>query len=346
MATVFMTGGHSGIGLECSRQLAARGVDLVLAGRSPQRMQAVAEELRTVHDIDVVTVELDTSSLASVRTAAATYGSLIERGAAAPLQALICNAGGRFDGKEKYSPDGYELTFATNCLGHFLLVELLLPAISADGRVVFTASGTHDPDTMDGKLVGAAVEPRAVELANDGLSGAKPLPAGKRYSTSKLCTVMYAYELARRLDRAGSAIASLAYDPGSVPETGFLRNMPKAVQWLAASSLMQSISTYIGVTTSTVAFSGAALADLAVDKRYATVSGKYFQAREGKLRRRQSSKVSYDEERARTLWNDSKRLVGLRSEEEPAHLRRRSGIEPEPQKNNVLSGDEFTGRMM
>src|SRR5690606_23624667 len=245
VTTVFITGGHSGIGLECSRQLAARGVDLVLAGRSPAKMQTVAEELRAAHGIDVATVELDTSSLASVRTAAATYSSLIERGEAAPLQGLICNAGGRFDGKDKYSPDGYELTFATNCLGHFLLVELLIPAISADGRIVFTASGTHDPATMDGKLVGAAVEPNATVLADDGLNGAKPLPAGKRYSTSKLCTVMYAYELARRLDRAGSGISSIAYDPGSVPETGFLRDMPKAVQRLATSSLMKSISTCI-----------------------------------------------------------------------------------------------------
>ena len=321
MTTVFITGGHSGIGLECCRELAARGVNLVLAGRSPARMQAVAEELRALRDIDVATVELDISSLASVRTAAATCGSMIERGAMQPLQAVLCNAGGRFDGPEKYSPEGYELTFATNCLGHFLLVELLLPMVAADGRVVFTASGTHDPDTMDGKMVGAVVEPNAATLANDGKNGAKPLSAGKRYSTSKLCTVMYAYELARRLDRAGSSIASIAYDPGSVPETGFLRDMPKPVQWLAKSSLMRWTSKRVGVTTSTAAFSGAALADIAVNKQYATGSGEYFQAREGTLSRTPSSTASYDEQRALALWNDTKRLVGLLPDEEPAQLR-------------------------
>lgn len=321
MTTVFITGGHSGIGLECSKQLAARGVNLILAGRSPAKMQSVAVELREAHDIDVTTVELDTSSLASVRTAAANCSSMVERVEVGPLQAVICNAGGRFDGKEKYSPEGYELTFATNCLGHFLLVELLLPTISAHGRVVFTASGTHDPDTMDGKLVGTAVEPHAHTLANDGKTGTKPLSAGKRYSTSKLCTVMYAYELARRLDCAGSTIASIAYDPGSVPETGFLRDMPTAVQRMATSSLMKWVSKRVGVTTSTAAFSGAALADLAVNNQYATESGKYFQAQEGKLSRARSSTASYDEQRARTLWNDSKQLVGLRPDEEPAQLR-------------------------
>lgn len=321
MTTVFITGGHSGIGLECSRQLAARGVNIILAGRSPVRMQSVADELRAIREINVATLELDTSSLASVRGAAARCGSMIERGEIGPLQAVICNAGGRFDGEEKYSPEGYELTFATNCLGHFLLTELLLPMMPADGRVVFTASGTHDPDTIDGKMIGKAIEPNAVKLANDGKNGAKPLPAGKRYSTSKLCTVMYAYELARRLDRAGSSIASIAYDPGSVPETGFLRDMSKAVQWLAASSLIKWVMKRIGGTTSTAAFSGAALADLAVNEQYATGSGQYFQAREGKLSRRRSSKASYDEQRALTLWNDSQRLVGLLPDEEPAQLR-------------------------
>ena len=63
MTTVFITGGHSGIGLECSRQLAAKGVNIILAGRSPGKMQSVADELRAVGEITVTTVELDTSSL-------------------------------------------------------------------------------------------------------------------------------------------------------------------------------------------------------------------------------------------------------------------------------------------
>jgi len=134
---------------------------------------------------------------------------------------------------------------------------------------------------------------------------------GKRYSTSKLCTVMYAYELARRLEREGSGIASIAYDPGSVPETGLSRNLPKVVQRVAKSSLMHRMSKRIGITTSTLAFSGAALAKLAVDPQYASESGAYFQAQDGQLSKVRSSTASYDEQRALALWNDSKRLVGL-----------------------------------
>lgn len=311
MTTILITGGHSGIGLAAATALAARNVDLVLAGRSPDRMRAVADELRAAHGVAVTTVAMDLSSLASVRAAATRLRETD------PFDALLCNAGGRFDGDVTFSPDGYETTFATNCLGNFLLVELLLPHLAENGRVVYTASGTHDPDTMDGRLVGAAVEPDATALA----ANRDALSAGKRYSTSKLCTVMYAYELHRRLRRAGSTVSSIAYDPGSVPETGFLRGMPRPVQSFSTSRAMNWISRRIGITTSDVAFSGASLAALAVDPEHADSSGKYFQAQEGKLSAVRSATISYDEDRATTLWNDSRNLVHLTPAEEPAQLR-------------------------
>jgi NAD(P)-dependent dehydrogenase (short-subunit alcohol dehydrogenase family) len=310
LTTILITGGHSGIGLAAATELAARKVDLILAGRSPDRMQAVADELRAAHGVSVTTLALDLSCLASVRAAA-------EQLPVTKLDALLCNAGGRFDGDVTFSPDGYETTFATNCLGHFLLVELLLPHLAENGRVVYTASGTHDPDTMDGRMVGASAEPDAVALATN----AKALSAGKRYSTSKLCTVMYAYELHRRLRKAGSAVSSIAYDPGSVPETGFLRGMPRPVQILSTSRAMNWVSRRIGITVSDVAFSGASLATLAIGPEYADASGKYFQAQEGKLLAVRSAKLSYDERRAAILWDDSRRLVQPTSDEEPAQLR-------------------------
>lgn len=321
MTSILITGGHSGIGLAAARALAARRIDLVLAGRSVARMRPVADELRTEHGVAVTTLVLDTSSLASVRAAAAEFRTMLDSGEVSSLDAIVCNAGGRFDGDISYSPDGYETTFATNCLGHFLLVELLFPYLAKDGRVVYTASGTHDPDTMDGRLVGAAVQPDAVALANNGKGGDKALSAGRRYSTSKLCTVMYAYELARRLRRANSSAAAIAYDPGAVPETGFLRRLPTPVRWAANSAAMKWISKRIGVTTSDVAFSGASLASLAADPEYAAASGRYYQANRGTLSAVRSARLSYDEARAAKLWDDTTRLVGLAADEEPAQLR-------------------------
>ena len=322
MATALITGGHAGIGLECARQLASRWkYNLVLAGRNLDQMEPVAEQLRKQYKVKVSTLKLDTSSLGSVRDAASQFGQLLDRGEVDTFQALLCNAGGRHDGAVTYSVDGYETTFATNCLGNFLLIELLEERIAANGRIVFTASGTHDPDTPDGKMVGKVVEPDAVALANDGKDGRKALSGGVRYTTSKLCTILYAYEIDRRLRRAGSSVASIAFDPGSIPETGFLRGMPKPVQWLAKSALMKFVMKRIGITQGSLGFSGASLARLAADPAYADGSSKYFQSSGGKLIERRSSRMSYDEGRSNKLWNDSKQLVRLKPGEEAPHLR-------------------------
>ncbi|GGE55080.1 dehydrogenase/reductase [Agaricicola taiwanensis] len=316
MPTAVITGGHSGIGYSCARHLASHYKwDLVLAGRSPEKMNKAAEELRQEAGINVTTLALDTSSLASVRAAAAQCITILGNGKLASLDALLCNAGGRFDGPVSYSDDGYEVTFASNCLGHFLLTCLLADHMVPTGRIVFTASGTHDPDTIDGKLVGAVVEPDADVLANTGKDGSKSISAGKRYSTSKLCNVLNAYELHRRLRKSGSSTVALAFDPGSIPDTEFLRTLPTPVQWLAKTAFMTWFSRRLGVTMGSVGFSGASLARLAADPGYANGSGKYFQSNGGKLIETRSSTMSYDKDRATKFWNQMEVLARLQPEE-------------------------------
>jgi NAD(P)-dependent dehydrogenase (short-subunit alcohol dehydrogenase family) len=310
MPTALITGGHGGIGYSAARHLASHYKwNLLLAGRSPDKMTHAAEALGREFGVSVQTVQLDTSSLKSVRAAAAQVSAMLDTGGLASLDALLCNAGGRIDGPVSYSPEGYELTFATNCLGHFLLANLLGPRLAEHGRIVFTASGTHDPDTIDGRLVGRVVEPDADTLANMGKAGARPISVGKRYSTSKLCNILNAYELDRRLKRQGRAVACMAFDPGSVPETGFLRGLPGPAQALARSPLMHWLSRRLGITTGSVAFSGASLARIAADPAYAGGSGKYFQCNGGRLSETASSAMSYDQERAARLWTQMEALV-------------------------------------
>src|SRR5215469_3378264 len=213
MPTILITGGHSGIGLECSKYIASRyHLNLILAGRSLERVDPVAHDLRTTYGVKVGTLQLDTSSLASVRSAAAQCRTMLDNGEIDSLQAIVCNAGVRLNGPVSYSADGYEETFATNYLGHCLLVDLLFDRVADHGRIVYTVSGTHDPDTADGKLMVVA-EPDAIALANTGKNGTKPLSTGKLYGTSKLCMILHAYELGHRLRRSGSTIASIAFDP-------------------------------------------------------------------------------------------------------------------------------------
>lgn len=239
MGTVFITGGHAGLGLEAASRLAAKKINLVLAGRDLSRVSKVAAQLQTRYGVNVFTVELDLASFSSIRDAGATIRSRIAAGELEPLQAFLCNTGAQFRGPISYSKDGFEETFATNHLGHFLLVNLLLDCITENGRVVFTASETHDPDTMDGKMVGPAVEPDVFALANQGKEGKKPISGGKRYATSKLCTVLFAYELDRRLRSARKNIASIAFAPGMIPETGLARTAPAFAQWLIRTALMK-----------------------------------------------------------------------------------------------------------
>jgi NAD(P)-dependent dehydrogenase (short-subunit alcohol dehydrogenase family) len=185
---------------------------------------------------------------------------------------------------------------------------------------VFTASGTHDPETMDGKMVGAAVEPDAVALAGEGRNGKKPISGGRRYATSKLCIILFSYELDRRLKNAHQRIASIAFDPGLMPETRLGRTAPVFAQWLSRTAAVKWILKNIGVTMGSLPFSGAALASIALDERFATASGKYIQSKNGTLKEARSSNTSYDQAKAAKLWKDSEQLVDLKAGERPARL--------------------------
>lgn len=320
MTTVMITGGHKGLGLEAITAIAAKGgVDLLLAGRSLPEVDAVAKRLRDTYRINARSLLLDVSSTASTRQAAAQVKRLVASGEIAPLGVLMLNAGAQFLGTIQYSADGYEQTFATNCLGHCLLVNLLLDEMKQGGRIVFTASGTHDPATMDGKMVGIAAEPDATALANPCKNG-KPISGGKRYATSKLCTILYAYELDRRLKAADVNIASIAFDPGLIPETGLMRSAPQFVQAITRSSSGKQVFKMMGVTMGSLHFSGASLANMAIEEAFAGASGKFMQSYNGKLIEARSSTASYDTGKAAKLWRDSEALVSLKPDERPERL--------------------------
>ena len=265
--------------------------------------------------MQVKALQLDLASFSSVRLAVRELHEWIAAAEVPPLDALLCNAGAQFRGPISYSKDGYEETFATNHLGHFLLVDLLIDNLSKTGRVVFTASGTHDPDTMDGKMVGRAVEPNAHELAIDGKDGKKPISGGQRYATSKLCTILFAYELNRRLKKNHSAISSIAFDPGLIPETGLMRTAPALVGRLMRTSSAKWLMRKLGVTMGSLSFSGDSLARIAIDPEFAHSAGQYLQSTNGSLIEARSSKASYDEDPARRLWSDSEELVQLQPSE-------------------------------
>ena len=318
MPVVLMTGGHSGIGLIGAKTFAGRyGCDLILAGRDLGRVEKGAAAIRaeTGRRVDVLT--LDLGSLQSIREGVLQCKALLQA-RSEKLHGIVCNAGVQSNGPVTYSADGYEQTFASNCLGHFLLVNLLLDSLAPGSRILWTASGTHDPALLDGKSVGKAAAPEAEALASEGRDG-KPIAAGRRYATSKLCIIMYAYELHRRLQRAGTPISSLAYDPGFLPDTGMGLGAPAIFR----SGPVKFILRKLGMTMGQMPLSGEALAMLDLDQQYAPASGKYFHSKNGVLSETRSSVVSYQQDTAARLWSDSERLVNLADDERAAALRPR-----------------------
>ena len=159
------------------------------------------------------------------------------RGTLPPLHALICNAGVQSGAKQTFTADGFESTFGVNHLGHFLLVNLLLPRLAAPARVVVVSSGTHDPALKTGVPAPAWNDPMALAKGELGPLAAKDAPTkrGQRlYSTSKLANVLFTYELARRLP---VGVTVNAFDPGLMPGTGLVRRGVRAVALSVAPGL-------------------------------------------------------------------------------------------------------------
>jgi NAD(P)-dependent dehydrogenase (short-subunit alcohol dehydrogenase family) len=179
-----ITGGNTGLGLACANAIlqSPHGApwQVVLACREEGRAQAAVDQLTRGAGVagQVEAMLLDLASLASVRAFAAELSKKLSTGTTPPLHAVVCNAGVNSGTTQTATADGFESTFGINHLGHFLLINELLPTLQSPARVVVVASG----------VLGAAAA-----SDNSFVSGQR------RYSTSKLANVYFTYALARRL---------------------------------------------------------------------------------------------------------------------------------------------------
>lgn len=189
-----VTGASSGIGREIARVLTAQGAEVILACRNLSKAEIVLKELLgTIPKAKVAIMALDLASLTSVRTFAKTFLEKHPR-----LNILVNNAGG-WTTTQGISPDGIELTWATNVLGPELLSRLLLPALKAAGKarivnVASTAAGGLDLQDIEFKM-----------RKYSGLTA---------YSQTKQANRMLSWDLAGRLE--GSGVVVNAMSPGLV----------------------------------------------------------------------------------------------------------------------------------
>jgi NAD(P)-dependent dehydrogenase (short-subunit alcohol dehydrogenase family) len=206
-----VTGANGGLGLETTRALARKGAHVVMAVRDQDKARDAATDIRTsLPDAALELVSLDLGSQASVRAAAERILSDHER-----VDLLVNNAG-VMGIPERRTPDGYEMQFGVDHLGHWTLTALLLPALlrSSYARIVTVTSTAHH--------MGRAVDPGNPHL--EGRYG-----PWRAYGQAKLANFHFGLGLQRVLARAGASAISLLAHPGlsntdlqavSVRETG------------------------------------------------------------------------------------------------------------------------------
>lgn len=297
--SVVITGANTGLGLECARAILARDESwhIVLAVRDTERGQAAVADLGAPERCTVLACDL--ASLRSVRA----FTAALAAAGLPPLHAVIGNAGLQVVSGLQKTEDGIETTFGVNHLGHFALIDGLRDQLANPARIVLVASGTHDPKKFTGM-------PHPRYTTAEAL--AHPLPdepvdGRRRYTTSKLCNVLYAYELDRRLDNGAQGVTVTAFDPGLMPSSGLSRDYTpvQKVIWRVVSPLLRALP-----NVNTVATSGARLAALATDPRFDGVTGAYFEG----VNAIRSSAESYDTDKAHDLWETSTALVSAVAE--------------------------------
>jgi NAD(P)-dependent dehydrogenase (short-subunit alcohol dehydrogenase family) len=273
--TVMITGATAGIGKATAEALCARGARVHLACRSEEKTRPLLEALQHKHGARAAAfLSLDLASLASVRTAAREFLASGE-----PLHVLINNAG--VAGIRGLTQDGYELTFGTNHLGHFLFTLLLEERLkqSAPARIVNVSSRSH---MMARGIPFSRLKQR---------TGFFLLPA---YGVSKLANNLFSAEHGRRL--SGTGVTTYALHPGVVMSE-IWRPMP---EWMRKPwfRLRNMVTIEEGALTSIYC---ATSADVAAH------TGRYY----SNQRESRASKFTHDEALAKQLWQWSEKEVGL-----------------------------------
>ena len=269
---VFITGANTGIGRVTAHELAKRGARLVFAGRSEDKTRPVMDDIaKDTGNQALEFLACDLSSLASVRAAADTFVASDR-----PIDVLINNAG--LGGTRGQTVEGFELTFGTNHLGHFLLTERLRPRLlqAPAARIINVASMAHY-QAKHGIDFDAVRKPTGLGVSE--------------YAVSKLANVLHASELARRLQ--GTTVLACSLHPGVVATNIWQRSMGRPLAALVKLFMMSSDD---GARTTVFCATTPTLADH---------NGAYFD----KPRPTRPSQKARDETLAKALWDFSTEAV-------------------------------------
>ena len=279
-----VTGANIGLGFETTLGLAKKGAKVVMACRNLQKAeQAKQEILQKVPDADLIIMELDLNSLQSVRDFAKAFAEKFNQ-----LDLLIENAGIMIPPFSK-TKDGFESQMGVNYFSHFLLTNLLFPILNKtkNARIVTLSSKAHERGRID----------------FENLNAEKSYSKMGAYSQSKLACLMFAYELQRRLEKAGSNVIAVSAHPG-VSNTNLGQYIPKLLYNLFLPVTLLFLHSP----------EKAALPSLMAAMDENVKGGEYFgptgfNGMKGEPGKVKSLPHSYDKEVAKKLWEISEKLT-------------------------------------
>ncbi len=314
--TVIVTGASSGVGLYAAKSLAARGWFVVMACRDPVKAARVAREQGIAADRHVV-LTIDLGSQRSVRAFVDDFRAL-----GRPLQALVNNAAvylPRLKAPQR-SPEGFEISVATNHFGHFLLSLLLLDDLKRaslpGARLVTLGTVTANSEEFGGKVpIPAPADLGQLQGLEAGFKDpvamidGQPFKPGKAYKDSKLCNMIISRELHRRYHAETGIVFNTLY-PGCVADTALFRDTPQAFRTIFPWFQKNITKGYV-----TQELAGERVAQVVIDPAFAQ-SGVHWswgnRQKEGRQPFAQPlSAKAKDEARAGRLWDLSERFVGL-----------------------------------
>ncbi len=313
--TVVITGASSGVGLYATKALIKRGWFVVMACRDIPKTEAAAKALGFPSDSYKI-LPIDLGSLQSVRRFVTDY-----RSSGLSLDALVCNAATYMPllKEPARSPEGYELSVATNHLGHFLLCQLMLPDLqkstAPEKRLIILGTVTANSKELGGKIpipapadLGDLQGLEAGFKAPIAMIDGKPFKAGKAYKDSKLCNMMTIRELDRRFGSQTGIIFNSLY-PGCVADTPLFRNAPPLFQKIFPWFQKNITKGYVSQE-----LAGERTAQVVADAGFSQ-SGVHWswgnRQKEGREAFVQELSKGSDDVKAARMWDLSMKLVGL-----------------------------------
>ncbi|HRD41209.1 MAG TPA: protochlorophyllide reductase [Prochlorococcaceae cyanobacterium AMR_MDS_5431] len=314
--TVLITGTSSGVGLYSVKALVSKGWHVISASRDTEKTKLAMDALE-INSNQVIHVQIDLGDLESVKACAREVLS-----STSSLDVLVCNAAVYLPRLKDpiISPQGYEISMATNHLGHFLLIQLLLSKIQDSThhsrRIIILGTVTANSKELGGKIpIPAPADLGDLSGFEAGfqfpvtMANGKKFKPGKAYKDSKLCNMITVRELHRRLHQSTNIVFSSLY-PGCVADTPLFRNTPKAFQAMFPWFQKNITGGYVSQE-----LAGERVADVVMNPTFAQ-SGVHWswgnrQRKDGKQFIQELSNQASDEITAKKVWDLSMNLIEI-----------------------------------